>query len=155
MLTKRMIACLDVRDGIVVKGVGFADLANAGDPGDLARRYDREGIDEVIVLDVTATLDDRRALAATIRRVSAELFIPLTVGGGIRTVDDGKAMFDNGADKVSLNSAALGRPKLISELAALYGTRPWWWRSMRKGPLTSEVVLPSSAGAALSMRIAM
>src|SRR5688500_14733274 len=123
MLTKRVIACLDVRDGAVVKGVGFADLANAGDPGELARRYDREGIDEVIVLDVTATLDDRRALAATIRRVSAELFIPLTVGGGIRSVDDGKAMFDNGADKVSLNSAALGRPALISELAALYGNQ--------------------------------
>ena len=123
MLTKRVIACLDVRDGGVVKGVGFADLADAGDPGELARRYDREGIDEVIVLDVTATLDDRRALAATIRRVSAELFIPLTVGGGIRSVDDGKAMFDAGADKVSLNSAALSRPELISELAALYGNQ--------------------------------
>ena len=123
MLTKRVIACLDVRDGTVVKGVGFADLANAGDPGELARRYDREGIDEVIVLDVTATLDDRRALAATIRRVAAELFIPLTVGGGIRSVDDGKAMFDAGADKVSLNSAALGRPGLITELATLYGNQ--------------------------------
>jgi cyclase len=123
VLTRRVIACLDVRDGAVVKGVGFADLANAGDPGELARRYDREGIDEVIVLDVTATLDDRRALAATIRRVSAELFIPLTVGGGIRSVDDGKAMFDAGADKVSVNSAALRRPELISELAALYGNQ--------------------------------
>ena len=123
MLTKRIIACLDVRDGSVVKGVSFADLANAGDPGELARRYDGEGIDEVIVLDVTATLDHRRALAETIRRVSAELFIPLTVGGGIRSVDDGKAMFDSGADKVSLNSAAIARPQLISELAALYGSQ--------------------------------
>jgi imidazole glycerol-phosphate synthase subunit HisF len=123
MLTKRVIACLDIRDGAVVKGVGFADLASAGDPGELARRYDREGIDEVIVLDVTATLDDRRALAATIRRVSAELFIPLTVGGGIRSVDDAKAMFDAGADKVGLNSAALTRPELISGLAALYGNQ--------------------------------
>ena len=123
MLTKRVIACLDVRDGTVVKGVSFVDLANAGDPGELARRYDREGIDEVIVLDVTATLDHRRALAETIRRVSAELFIPLTVGGGVRSVDDGKAMFDAGADKVSLNSAALARPELISELAALYGSQ--------------------------------
>ncbi|HUR20142.1 MAG TPA: imidazole glycerol phosphate synthase subunit HisF [Vicinamibacterales bacterium] len=123
MLTRRVIACLDVRDGLVVKGVGFADLTHAGDPAELARRYDREGIDEVIVLDVTATLDKRRALADTIRRVSAELFIPLTVGGGIRSVDDGKAMFDNGADKVSLNSAALARPELISELAALYGSQ--------------------------------
>jgi imidazole glycerol-phosphate synthase subunit HisF len=123
VLTKRIIACLDVRDGSVVKGVSFADLANAGDPGELARRYDGEGIDEVIVLDVTATLDHRRALAETIRRVSAELFIPLTVGGGIRSVDDGKAMFDSGADKVSLNSAAIARPELISELAALYGSQ--------------------------------
>jgi len=106
-----------------VKGVGFADLADAGDPAELARRYDREGIDEVIVLDVTATLDHRRALAETIHRVSAELFIPLTVGGGIRSVDDGKAMFDAGADKVSLNSAALARPELVSELASLYGSQ--------------------------------
>jgi cyclase len=123
VLTKRVIACLDVRDGAVVKGVSFEDLATAGDPGDLARRYDREGIDEVIVLDITATLDHRRALAATIRRVSAELFIPLTVGGGLRSVDDGRAMFDSGADKVSLNSAALARPALVSELAALYGSQ--------------------------------
>jgi cyclase len=123
MLTKRVIACLDVRDGTVVKGVSFTDLAHAGDPGELARRYDREGIDEVIVLDITATLDDRRARADTIRRVAAELFIPLTVGGRLRSVDDGKAMFDAGADKVSLNSAALARPALIGELAALYGSQ--------------------------------
>ena len=123
MLTKRVIACLDVRDGAVVKGVGFADLANAGDPAELARRYDREGIDEVIVLDVTATLDGRRALADTIRRVSAELFIPLTVGGGIRVLDDAKAVFEAGADKVGINSAALARPELITELANLYGSQ--------------------------------
>jgi cyclase len=123
MLTKRVIACLDVRDGAVVKGVGFADLANAGDPAELARRYDREGIDEVIVLDVTATLDGRRALAETIRRVSAELFIPLTVGGGIRVLDDAKAVFEAGADKVGINSAALARPELITELANLYGSQ--------------------------------
>ena len=123
MLTKRVIACLDVRDGAVVKGVSFTDLINAGNPAELARRYDRESIDEVIVLDITATLDGRGALADTIRRVSAELFIPLTVGGGIRSVDDGKKMFEAGADKVSLNSAALERPELISELAALYGSQ--------------------------------
>ena len=123
MLTKRLIACLDVRDGAVVKGVRFNDLASAGDPVELARRYDREGIDELIVLDITATQEGRRALADTVRRVAAELFIPLTVGGGIRSVDDGKAMFDAGADKVSLNSAALMRPGLISELAALYGSQ--------------------------------
>ena len=123
MLTKRVIACLDVRDGVVVKGVGFAALANAGDPAALARRYDREGIDEVVVLNVTATLDGRRALAETIRCVAAELFIPLTVGGGIRSVADAKAVFDAGADKVSLNSAALARPALITELADLYGSQ--------------------------------
>ena len=123
MLTKRVIACLDVRDGAVVKGVSFTDLINAGDPAELARRYDRESIDEVIVLDITATLDGRGALADTIRRVSAELFIPLTVGGGIRSVEDGKKMFEAGADKVSLKSAALERPELISELAALYGSQ--------------------------------
>jgi cyclase len=123
MLTRRVIACLDVRDGVVVKGVGFADLVAAGDPAALAKRYDREGIDEVIVLDVTATLDGRRALAETIRRVSAELFIPLTVGGGIRSVADAKAVFDAGADKVGINSAALARPELITELADLYGSQ--------------------------------
>src|SRR5687767_1973919 len=123
MLTKRLIACLDVRDGAVVKGVRFNDLASAGDPVELARRYDREGIDELIVLDITATQEGRRALAGTVRRVAAELFIPLTVGGGIRSVDDGKAMFDAGADKVSLNSAALSRPGLITEFAALYGNQ--------------------------------
>ena len=123
MLTRRVIACLDVRDGVVVKGVGFSDLADAGDPAELARRYDREGIDEVIVLDVTATLDHRRALADTIRRVSSELFIPLTVGGGIRSIDDARAMFEAGADKVSVNSAAIARPELISELASLYGSQ--------------------------------
>jgi cyclase len=123
MLTKRVIACLDVRDGVVVKGVGFAALANAGDPRELARRYDAEGIDEVIVLDVAATLDGRRARAETIRQVSAELFIPLTVGGGIRSLDDAKAVFDAGADKVSLNSAALADPSLIGRLAELYGSQ--------------------------------
>jgi len=123
MLTKRVIACLDVRDGAVVKGVSFQGLTNAGDPVELARRYDREGIDEVIVLDITATLDGRRALAETIRRVSAELFIPLTVGGGIRSMADARAVFDAGADKVSLNSAALERPALIAELADVYGSQ--------------------------------
>ena len=123
MLTKRVIACLDVRDGAVVKGVGFADLANAGDPRELARRYDAEGIDEVIVLDVAATIDGRRARAETIRQVSAELFIPLTVGGGIASIEDAKAVFEAGADKVSLNSAALANPELIARLADLYGSQ--------------------------------
>jgi cyclase len=123
MLTKRIIACLDVRDGAVVKGVGFAGLAPAGEPAVLAKRYDGEGIDEVIVLDVSATLDGRRALAETIRQVSAELFIPLTAGGGIASVEDARALFEAGADKVSINSAALREPELVARLADLYGSQ--------------------------------
>src|SRR5262245_34639614 len=100
MLSKRLIACLDVRNGCVVKGVNFEGLRNAGDPAALAKRYNQEGIDEVVVLDVTATLEGRRAFEATIRAVSSELFIPLTVGGGIRTESDAAAAIDAGADKV-------------------------------------------------------
>src|SRR5215471_11310301 len=123
MLAKRLIACLDVRDGCVVKGVQFEGLANAGDPAALARRYNVEGIDELVILDVTATLEKRRALDSTLRAVSAELFIPLTVGGGIRTEDDAAAAIDAGADKVALNSAALENPALITRLAARYGSQ--------------------------------
>jgi cyclase len=123
MLTKRLIACLDVRDGIVVKGVNFAGLRNAGDPAELARRYNAEGIDELVILDVTATLEARRALAETIRAVSRELFIPLTVGGGIRSLDDAAAAIEAGADKVSLNSAALTNPELVTQLAQRYGSQ--------------------------------
>ena len=107
MLSKRIIACLDVRNGCVVKGVNFEGLRNAGDPAALARRYNLEGIDEVVVLDVTATLEGRRAFEATIRAVSSELFIPLTVGGGIRAESDAAAAIAAGADKVGVNSAAL------------------------------------------------
>jgi len=123
MLAKRLIACLDVRDGCVVKGVQFEGLANAGDPAALARRYNIEGIDELVILDVTATLEKRRALESTLRAVSAELFIPLAVGGGIRSEDDAAAAIDAGADKVALNSAALDDPALISRLAARYGSQ--------------------------------
>ena len=123
MLAKRLIACLDVRDGCVVKGVQFEDLTTAGDPADLARRYDTEGIDELVVLDVTATIEKRRALEDTLRRVSAELFIPLTVGGGIRLEDDAAAALDAGADKVALNSAALHDPSLLTRLARRYGSQ--------------------------------
>src|SRR5512139_2624012 len=101
MLSRRIIACLDVRDGAVVKGVRFESLTRAGDPAELARRYNVEGIDELVILDVTATLESRRALEATIRTVAAELFIPLAVGGGIRSVEDAGAVIDAGADKVS------------------------------------------------------
>ncbi len=123
MLAKRIIACLDVRDGCVVKGVQFQDLAAAGDPAALARRYNTEGIDELVILDVTATIENRRALAETIRRVSAELFIPLAVGGGIRSEADAEAALDAGADKVALNSAAIADPSLVTRLARRYGSQ--------------------------------
>lgn len=123
MLSKRIIACLDVRDGQVVKGVNFEGLRSAGDPAELARRYNVEGIDELVILDITATLETRRALADTIRRVASELFIPLAVGGGIRSDADAEAAVEAGADKVSLNSAALANPSLISTLADRYGSQ--------------------------------
>jgi cyclase len=123
MLAKRIIACLDVRDGSVVKGINFEGLRQAGDPAELARRYNVEGIDELVILDVTATLEGRRALARTINAVSRELFIPLAVGGGIRSEDDAAAAVDAGADKISLNSAALANPSLITTLATRYGSQ--------------------------------
>ena len=123
MLTKRIIACLDVRDGQVVKGVQFQELRHAGDPGELARRYNVEGIDEVVILDITATLERRQALARTIEAVAREIFLPLTVGGGIRSEEDAAAAIEAGADKVSLNTAALKNPELISTLARRYGSQ--------------------------------
>jgi cyclase len=123
MLTKRIIACLDVRDGQVVKGVQFQQLRHAGDPGELARRYNVEGIDEVVVLDITATLESRQALARTIGAVAREIFLPLTVGGGIRSEADAAAAIEAGADKVSLNTAALRTPDLITTLARRYGSQ--------------------------------
>jgi imidazole glycerol-phosphate synthase subunit HisF len=123
MLSKRIIACLDVRDGQVVKGVNFEGLRSAGDPAELARRYNVESIDELVILDITATLEKRRALADTIRRVARELFIPLAVGGGIRSEDDAAAAVEAGADKVSLNTAALSNPSLITTLAKRYGSQ--------------------------------
>jgi len=123
MLTKRIIACLDVRDGQVVKGVQFQQLRHAGDPGELARRYNVEGIDEVVILDITATLERRQALARTIGAVAREIFLPLTVGGGIRSEEDAAAAVDAGADKVSLNTAALRSPELVTTLAKRYGSQ--------------------------------
>jgi len=123
MLSKRIIACLDVRNGQVVKGVNFEGLRNAGDPAELAERYNQEGIDEVVILDVTATLEGRRALAATVSAVAKRIFIPLTVGGGIRSEEDAAAAIDAGAEKVSLNTAALSDPSLITKLAARYGSQ--------------------------------
>ncbi len=123
MLAKRIIACLDVRDGQVVKGIKFEGLRSAGDPAALARRYNEEGIDELVILDVTATIEKRRAMAATVGAVARELFIPLSVGGGIRDADDAAAVVDAGADKVSLNTAALTNPELITRLASQYGSQ--------------------------------
>ena len=123
MLSKRIIACLDVRDGQVVKGVNFEGLRAAGDPAELARRYNVEGVDELVILDITATLERRRAMADTIRRVARELFIPLAVGGGIRTEEDAAAAVEAGADKVSLNTAALSNPDLVTTLANRYGSQ--------------------------------
>ena len=123
MLTRRLIACLDVRDGQVVKGVNFEGLRLAGDPTSLARRYNADGIDELVLLDVTATLEGRRTFLHTVHTVAQELFIPLCVGGGISSLDSAKAVFDAGADKVSINSAALRTPELITELARLYGSQ--------------------------------
>jgi len=123
MLAKRLIACLDVRDGQVVKGINFDGLRQAGDPAGLARRYNAEGIDELVLLDVTATLEARGTFLETVRAVAEELFIPLTVGGGINSLDSAKAAFDAGADKVSINSAALRTPTLITTLANIYGSQ--------------------------------
>jgi cyclase len=123
MLAKRIIACLDVRDGNVVKGVRFESLRDAGSPTELARRYNREGIDELVILDVTASLESRRALEATIRATARETFIPLAVGGGIRGLADATAVIDAGADKVSVNTAALACPAIIGEIAARFGSQ--------------------------------
>jgi len=123
MLARRIIACLDVRDGQVVKGVKFEGLRSAGEPAALARRYNEEGIDELVILDVTATIEKRRALAATVGAVARELFIPLSVGGGIKAEGDAAAAVEAGADKVSLNTAPLADPDLITRLANKYGSQ--------------------------------
>ncbi len=123
MLKRRIIPCLDIRDGRVVKGVRFAGLRDAGDPVAQATRYQDEGADEIVMLDVSATLESRRAAHQTIRLLRAALSIPLTVGGGIRTIDDALAMLDTGADKVALNSAAVENPRLIADLATRVGTQ--------------------------------
>lgn len=123
MLTRRIIACLDVKAGRVVKGVQFVDLIDAGDPAELAARHAEAGADEIVLLDITATHEARGTLLDTVRRTAQRLFIPFTVGGGIRTLDDATAVFDAGADKVSVNSAALRRPELIGEIGARFGAQ--------------------------------
>jgi len=123
MLTRRIIACLDVRDGRVVKGVQFVDLVDAGDPAALAHRHAQEGADEIVLLDITATHEGRATLLETVRRTAQSLFVPFTVGGGIRAADDAAAVFDAGADKVSINSAALADPGLIGVIGASFGAQ--------------------------------
>ncbi len=120
---KRVIPCLDVDRGRVVKGVGFLDLRDAGDPVELAARYDAAGADELVFLDITATSDKRSTVVALARQAADELFIPFTIGGGIRSVADAQAVLDAGADKVSINSAALQRPELVDELVRTFGSQ--------------------------------
>jgi cyclase len=123
MTNARVIPCLDVDAGRVVKGVNFVDLRDAGDPVELAARYDREGADEVVFLDITASSDARETMVDVVRRTAEEVFIPLTVGGGIRSVDDARRLLRAGADKVSVNTAAIERPSLIAEIAEVFGTQ--------------------------------
>ncbi len=123
MFTKRIIPCLDVNDGRVVKGVNFVDLIDAGDPVSVAAAYDAAGADELVFLDITASSDARNTVVNMVRAVAEKVFIPFTVGGGIRTVDDFKAILREGADKVSVNSAAIMRPELISEAADKFGSQ--------------------------------
>ena len=123
MLTKRIIPCLDVKDGRVVKGINFVQLRDAGDPVEAGEAYSKAGADELVFLDITATSDARETVADMVRRVAERVFIPFTVGGGIRTVDDMKAILREGADKISVNSAAILRPELISEGAERFGSQ--------------------------------
>ena len=123
MYTKRIIPCLDVNNGRVVKGVNFVDLQDAGDPVEIGAAYDRAGADELVFLDITASCDARNTVADMVRKVAEKVFIPFTVGGGIRTVEDFRAILREGADKISVNSAAIARPELISEAADKFGSQ--------------------------------
>jgi cyclase len=123
MLTKRIIACLDVRDGRVVKGIQFVDIIDAGDPAELAHLHAAAGADEIVLLDITATHEGRGTLIDTVKRTAATLFVPFTVGGGVRTATDAEAVFTAGADKVSINSAAIARPELIAEIGSSFGAQ--------------------------------
>ncbi|MCX6370842.1 MAG: HisA/HisF-related TIM barrel protein, partial [Solirubrobacterales bacterium] len=123
MQMKRVIPCLDVDAGRVVKGTNFVDIRDAGDPVELAARYELEGADELVFLDITATHEGRDTVAALARRTADDVFIPFTIGGGIRSIEDAQAVLDAGADKVSVNSAALARPQLIKELSEQFGSQ--------------------------------
>ena len=123
MFTKRIIPCLDVKNGRVVKGVNFVDLKDAGDPVEIAKAYDKAGADEVVFLDITASSDQRGTVVDMVRKVAANVFIPFTVGGGIRTVDDFKMLLREGADKISINSSAINNPQLIRDAAQKFGSQ--------------------------------
>ena len=123
MLTKRIIPCLDIKDGRTVKGINFVGLRDAGDPVELAARYAEEGADELVFLDITATVEKRKTLVELVRKVAAEVNIPFTVGGGISTKEDVSALLNAGADKISVNSSAVKRPELINELALEFGSQ--------------------------------
>ena len=123
MFTKRIIPCLDVNNGRVVKGVNFVNLKDAGDPVEIAKAYDKAGADEVVFLDITASSDNRKTVVDMVRDVAANVFIPFTVGGGIRTVEDFKVLLREGADKISINPSAISRPELIREAADKFGSQ--------------------------------
>jgi imidazole glycerol-phosphate synthase subunit HisF len=123
MLKRRIIPCLDIRDGRTVKGVNFLNLVDAGDPVELAKEYVTQGADELVFLDITATIENRKALAGLVERIAAEINIPFTVGGGINTVEDVAVLIKAGADKITVNSSAVKRPELISEIAAEFGSQ--------------------------------
>jgi cyclase len=147
VLARRLIACLDVSHGRVVKGVNFAGLRRAGDPIELARRYNGEGVDELVVLDVSATIEGRRTFVDTIAGIADQLFIPLTAGGGIRSLADARMVIEAGADKISINSAAIRNPELVTEIASTYGSQAVVVAiDARRGPDGDEVC--SRAGTA-------
>jgi cyclase len=123
MLTKRIIPCLDIKDGRTVKGINFEGLRDAGDPVELAKRYSEEGADELVFLDITATLEKRKTLVELVKRIAAEINIPFTVGGGIKTVDEIEELLKSGADKISLNSSIVKNPDLINEASAAFGAQ--------------------------------
>lgn len=123
MLTRRIIPCLDVKDGRVVKGVAFVNLRDAGDPVEVARTYDREGADEICFLDITASHEHRKTILDVVSRTAEQVFMPLTVGGGVRTVDDIRQLLNAGSDKVSINTAAVERPEFVKEAAARFGSQ--------------------------------
>ncbi len=123
MLKKRIIPCLDIKDGRTVKGINFEQIKDAGNPLELAKKYAADGADELVFLDITATLENRKTLTKLVTQIASEINVPFTVGGGITSLDDAKSIIDSGADKISINSSALLRPKLISEIANYYGTQ--------------------------------